>query len=684
MYEKKPFSQLRSQLVIAFLASTLGIAIAIGIPVVLLINRQAASQTRLLLDQATLTTQASLAREESDLQNLALLISQRPTLKQYVEQNNSASINSYLDTLRKSVNLDLLIVCDGDNRLIGASTGSESAELCRVEDQSGYLPASAGHDSLLFATGDVQNTSASYKVFLGKNLPSVLTQLQQETGLLYMLRETGQAIASSNNVLNVSSLPASGEARVRGVDGKIYAINQIVLNSNLDLVGALNVEEQVQTQNELSRTLILGLVFIVLVAFVLALWLSQRISSPLNHLATVAADFSHGNLRSPVTIQSGTWEIGQLANTLEDARVALQHSMDQLQSEKTWVEHILNSIVEGILTMDGQNQITFASAGMSRIAGVELEEMIGQKIDDIFLPVESEISLSNQLPAAGQQQNILVKLQNGQEKLLSISRARLVPPEARSSSDALVIRDVSNEEYIHRFLGDFLANITHEFRTPLAALEASSELLLDNLHELSVEELEELLSSLNLGIVDLQTLIDNLIEAASIEAGRFKVSQRPVAFDSILADALKIILPLAEKYKLRLETTSPGEKSVLVLADHRRTVQVLVNLLSNAVKHSPEYGLIQVKYYGTCEQLCVEVRDQGSGIPLDTRPLLFKRFATLNASAGKAMHGTGLGLSVVKAIVEAQGGEVGLLDPDQADRGASFWFTLPLVKETGQ
>src|SRR5512133_3924887 len=158
MYEKKPFSQLRSQLVIAFLAGTLGIVIAIGIPVVLLINRQAASQTRLLLDQATLTTQSSLAREQSDLQNLALLTSQRPTLKQLLDQKDTVSINSYLDTLRKSVNLDLLTVCDADHKLIGNSTSAETSELCQVKDQSGFLSASAGHDSLLFATGDVQNT----------------------------------------------------------------------------------------------------------------------------------------------------------------------------------------------------------------------------------------------------------------------------------------------------------------------------------------------------------------------------------------------------------------------------------------------------------------------------------------------------------------------------------------------
>src|SRR4030095_2556930 len=168
-----------------------------------------------------------------------------------------------------------------------------------------------------------------------------------------------------------------------------------------------------------------------------------------------------------------------------------------------------------------------------------------------------EVTFSNQLPSVGQQRRISIKLMNGQERLLSISKANLIPPVATDANRALVLRDVTNEEYIHRLLGDFMANITHEFRTPLAALEASSELLLDNLQSLSQTETKDLLVSLNLGIINLQTLIDNLIEAASIEAGRFKVALQPVAFADILSEAQDIMRPLIERYELRLVSTPP-------------------------------------------------------------------------------------------------------------------------------
>jgi PAS domain S-box-containing protein len=351
--------------------------------------------------------------------------------------------------------------------------------------------------------------------------------------------------------------------------------------------------------------------------------------------------------------------------------------MRQLQEEKAWIEQLLNSIVEGMITLDNQNRITFASAAVSKIIGYEPEQIIDQKVDHVFLPVDGEVTFSAQLPDAGQQRRVSVRLKNGKEMLLSISKANLIPPEVNSANRALVIRDVTNEEYIHRLLGDFMANVTHEFRTPLAALEASSELLLDNLHSLSHADIEELLTSLNLGIINLQTLIDNLIEAASIEAGRFNVHVQDVPFQSILNGAQEVIRPLVQKYGLQL-VSEPVDESVHVLADQRRTVQVLVNLLSNAIKHSPEHGTIQINHSRNDGTLRVEVIDEGGGIPPDQRKDLFRRFAHLETTNERARQGAGLGLSVVKAIVEAQQGEVGIMDLQ--DGGNSFWFTLPIVE----
>jgi signal transduction histidine kinase len=681
---------LRWQLTFTFLIGFLGIGIAIGFPVIALINQQSSSHAQLLLNQAVVASRAFVEGERSDLQSLALLISQRPTLTRLLREQNFSSLESYLDTLRASANLEFILICANGQELTGAD--SEGVDFCRVDSQSGFRVLPSGNTLYLYATGSVLS-DRPYNLVIGKNATSILTDLQKETGLLYFLIWDDQAIHSAEPNLELS--PAllaalqqeAGQNQSQSLAQRSVRIGEhqyLLSRSEIDpalglqLVSALNVDNQIAVQQSLSSTLIFGLVFIILIASALGVWLSQRISQPIVRLANAAAEFRQGNLDSQIAIQSPVWEINQLSNTLEDGRIALRHSLQQLQAEKAWIEHLLNSIVEGMLTLDHENRITFASAGISKITAVEPDQLINQRIDDIFLPLEGEIDFSSQLPALGQQRRISVKLRNGQERLLSISKSKLIPPEASSSNRALVIRDVSNEEYIHRLLGDFMANITHEFRTPLAALEASSELLLDNLHNLSQAEIEELLTSLNLGIINLQTLIDNLIEAASIEAGRFKVSLQPVPLERILGEALKIIQPLAEKYSLKLISQTIDE-SIVVMADQRRTVQALVNLLSNAIKHSPEGGSIEIKHTVVDKHLRVEVIDEGSGVPPGQHSNLFRRFAHLDTANERARQGAGLGLSVVKEIVEAQQGEVGITQ--RMEGGTSFWFTVPLVKE---
>ena len=692
MQHKYQPRRLRSQLVLAFLAGFLGMGVGVSIPVIILLSRQASSQAQFLLDQTSLASQAFITSERSDLQNLALLVSQRPTLTHLLEENDSSALNHYLETLQEGALLDLILICANDNDVAGNNPNPSIADHCSTNSQSGYSVIPSENDFYLYAVADLSLAQdVTNKVIVGKRTSTILAELQDKTGLLYFLVLKDRVIHSSDPNLEIPlSLNSSLQNNVRETSGTSLAQRVVEINEhryllaetelepalNIKLISALNVDEQLAIQQSLNNTLLVGLLFVILIASGLGIWQSQRISQPIVNLANAATKFRQRDLDTPVSVRSSVWEISQLSNTLEDARVALQHTLEQLQAEKAWIEQLLNSIVEGLLTLDNQDRITFASAGVAKILQSDGEGLVGRNVDDIFLSTEGEAAFTSQLPIPGQQRRISVKFKNGRERLLTISKTNFLPPEADSRTRALVIRDVTNEEYIHRLLGDFMANITHEFRTPLSALEASTELLLDNLENLSQSEIEELLVSLNLGIIKLQALIDNLIEAASMEAGRFKVVLQPVLYDAILKDAREVIEPLAQKYALRL-SAQPLTEPIMILADKRRTVQVLVNLLSNAIKHSPENGLIQINHFFEVDKLRIEVHDQGRGVPNELRDNLFRRFAHLDVQNERAKQGAGLGLSVVKAIVEAQGGEVGITDLPEG--GTSFWFTLPLA-----
>jgi len=687
--------RLRTQLILTFLVSSLGIGLTIGLPAILIINRQTSLQAQLLLEQAVLTTRAYLESEQVDLQNLGLLISQRPTLIRLLDEQDTVTFSDYLDTLGQGSNLDILLICIGDEEIAMFNRNDPPADLCSKNLRDGYAISSSGNIFYLYTTVDLElSRNPDDRVIVGQRTSATLSMLQNETGLTYFLIQQNKVINASDSSLMATSAAellshahqsfgASIEQQAIEINSHRYLVADLPLDTALDfhLVSALNINEQIAIQRNLTESLTLGVVFIVLIASALGAWLSQRISGPIAKLANAAQKFRYGSLDAPVNVQSSVLEISQLANTLEDARVALKHSVGQLQAEKAWIEHLLNSIVEGTLTLDSKNHITFASAGVGKILETVPDRIIGRNADDIFVTEREEVSFSSQLLDAGQQVRISIRLANGKERLLAVSTATFLPPIDSPANRALVLRDVTNEEYVHRLLGDFMANITHEFRTPLSALGASAELLLDNLPNLTRAEIEDLLLSLNLGIINLQTLIDNLIEAASIEAGRFKVSIQPVRFKSILEDAKAMTRPLAEKYSLRLEFL-PVAESLVVSADQRRTVQVLVNLVSNAIKHSPEGGCIQIAHTNDGGRLVVEVSDEGGGIPAGIRENLFRRFSHLETHAERAHQGLGLGLSVVKAIVEDQRGEVGV--KSRQPGGATFWFTIPIHRVNGE
>ena len=330
------------------------------------------------------------------------------------------------------------------------------------------------------------------------------------------------------------------------------------------------------------------------------------------------------------------------------------------------------------MALDDRGSITFFSPGAERITCWSQSEALNRPCDELFRLAETSDFFSQHIPLPGQQSKILLEVEDGRQIALGITCAQLSPPDTDETGLVLVLRDISEAELIHRLLGGFLANITHEFRTPLSALAASTELLLDQAPDLSSAELQELLTSQYMGIISLQTLIDNLLESASLEAGHFRVYPRSSDLGEIIAEATHMTLPFQEKYGQSLVVELPATIP-LVRVDSHRIVQVLVNLLFNAIKYSPDETKISLGAVVNQGWVRVTVADRGPGVPPGRQDELFYQFVHYDADDAKSRHGVGLGLSVVKAIIEAHNGQVGV--ENRPGGGAVFWFTLPVIEE---
>jgi signal transduction histidine kinase len=239
----------------------------------------------------------------------------------------------------------------------------------------------------------------------------------------------------------------------------------------------------------------------------------------------------------------------------------------------------------------------------------------------------------------------------------------------------LLLRDETEVEAARRLRDAVLANVSHEFKTPLAAQLASIELLLDQLPGLTVEEIGRLVLAQQRGALRLTQLIDNLLESVRIEAGNDRLRRQSVALEAVVADALELMHPLIAQrgQEVRVDLPRPLPP---ITGDAPRLTQVFVNLLANAHKFAPARSTIQIG--GTCEPGAVTLwlEDAGPGLPPQEGQSLFERFVRAPGDEPE-QSGLGLGLWIVKSIVERHGGQVEARRGG-AGTGTRMCVTLPV------
>jgi PAS domain S-box-containing protein len=687
--------RLSTQIVLSFIVLVILASITVGLPAIWIIQERLNLQAHAQLSQGYRAGSTLYASKEHEATDLAALIAHRPTLFELIQQGTAEFLSDYLNTLLAGSGAHSLIVCDADHQLLAMVGVPIPTQVCEEKIIQGYKTISSdiGDQVWLLAKHPVEEEGDVFaEVIIGISLNNEFaTKMRDQTGLEHSVMIDGQTVATSFSggvasreaatSLEKEASPEDDTSSASFVlDGNPYYYVLLPMgDEGIEIEISLAVGEISASQRRVIWTMVGSILGVATLGSLVGVALARRLGRPLAGLSDAAAAFSEGNLEIPVDVESHVQEVTMVAQALESARIDLQRTLNQLKLEKDWKDHLLDAIVEGIVTLDDQGRITFFSPGAERITGWRREQVLNQSCDEVLIPSETNQPLSELIPAPGQRRKITVELANGQQADLAMTGAKLAPTEVGDAEIVFVFRDVSEEEAVHRLLGHFMANISHEFRTPLSALAASIELLMDQPSQLGATEFQELLNSLYLGILGLQTLVDNLLESAGIETGHFRVTPRPSRVENIIGEATKMIQPLFDKrdqqLKIQLQEALPS-----VIADPKRTVQVVVNLLSNANKYSPDQSVISIDARSNEGFVRIHVADRGPGIPSEQKEGVFHRFSSFDPGADKAQYGAGLGLSVVKAVVEAQGGEVGV--DDRPDGGSVFWFTLPTAEKS--
>jgi signal transduction histidine kinase len=679
-----------TQLIAIFIALIFVTAMAVGLPAYWIISNELEQQAWTRISDAERITQVSLDAERARLANVALLAAQRPSLHQFLQNRDPASLAAYLDTFRLSLSLDLLEVFDSSGAPL-ANSGRLTSQLAPPSQPlTCFCIASDGRPAL-FASQPIQDNPSSAitgYVVVGSSLDSDFAhQLANETGFGQSILLGTTRIASS-----VDNAPP-GAVKPGVVEGVItshlphklafsmarhpyYAVLIPLTDNQSDVIALVEIVMPVESLTTAKHRTLFALALSALVVAtlgsVIAAFDARRLTAPLKSLTQAAHEIGQGDLKVTIPFPGRPVEIATLAAALDDSRIKISRTMEELSRVKTWSETLIQSMNEGVVTFDADRRVTFFSRGAARITDWISEEASAQPIAQVLNLPDSEVSQI--LASIGVKRQLQSTTRSGQRKILAVTSAKVIPPDSDTEQTLLVLRDITDEEMGQRLHTYFLGNITHEFRTPLSGLKASIELLVDESDYLSPDDIRELLNSIHLSVSGLQALVDNLLESVNIEAGRFSINHRPVSLNQVTAEAIRTMQPLLDRRGQRLSLTEPLELPT-VYADPTRLTQVLINLLANASKYGPQDETIDLALEQAGQALKITLADRGPGIPPGERAHLFNRFMRAGAQASD-QYGIGLGLWVVKAIVEGHGGQVGV--DERPGGGSVFWFTIPL------
>jgi signal transduction histidine kinase len=410
---------------------------------------------------------------------------------------------------------------------------------------------------------------------------------------------------------------------------------------------------------------------LVLAGSTLAGWLLARsLTRPLARLTALARRMAGGDYRQPASVRSAD-EVGLLADAFETMRRRVAEATGTLRDERDVLDAVLESVGDGLLMTD--------PAGEAVVANARWRELL----DGDGLAAAADLTLAD----------------GDRERFGRVAQSWLAAPERVAVADfervapyrrfrcytapvshrqgprmgrIFVLRDVTRESEAERMRAALVSTVSHELRSPLTAIRGYTDTLLES-GPWDTDTERELLGIIGDSAAKLSHLVDDLLDAAKVQAGVLRLEREPVRLERIVRKVVAQFRTLAPDRVFRVEV-APGLP--LADADPLRIEQVLTNLVENAVKYSPGGGPIRVRVAGG-RPLTVSVGDLGIGIAPEHVDRLFERFYRVEDGLARSTKGVGLGLFICKSLVEAHGGRIWV--ESELGRGSTFYFTVPAI-----
>jgi two-component system phosphate regulon sensor histidine kinase PhoR len=447
-----------------------------------------------------------------------------------------------------------------------------------------------------------------------------------------------------------------------------FTENGKIIGSVRTAISISNIDE---TFNDVHRKLLLAGIVIVILAAPISWWLSRRISRPLEHMTKGAQRFSQGQLDIPL-IEGGSLETSRLAQAMNSMGGELSQRIQSEVEQRSEMEAILGCMVEGIIAVDNHERVIRINSAVAKLFDINMNFEPGCSIYELIRHSGLLRFVKQSLRLQEPLEDELTLLGN-ENRYLHVQAAPLTGERNERIGVLIVLHDLTRLRKLESVRRDFVANVSHELKTPITAIRGAVETLLDE--DGFDQTCQRFLKIIFKQSERLNSLVEDLLDLSRIEQaskqGGWELHDAPLR--SLLEDARNgceaLLMQRQIEVVIHCNDDLHGKFNAPLLE------QAVINLLSNAIKYSAEGGEVIITARELSEEILIEVQDFGPGIAEEHLPRLFERFYRIDQARSRELGGTGLGLAIVKHIVNAHHGRVSV--ESQVGQGSIFSIYLP-------
>jgi two-component system, OmpR family, phosphate regulon sensor histidine kinase PhoR len=414
----------------------------------------------------------------------------------------------------------------------------------------------------------------------------------------------------------------------------------------------------------------LAMAVTLVLSSIIGIKLAKGISRPIEDIIQVAHNLSKKDYKSRVRVKT-TGEIEQLSNAINVLAISLQAQMEEILDNQQRLTGVLTNMVSGVMLINPSGRIALVNPAMEQIIGTKATTLTGK----LHIEAGKSLGLSQLIDRSLKEGSTIheeVYIYFPKERILDAHLAPLIGVNGDINGVITVLHDITEIRRLEKVRSEFVANVSHELKTPVTSLKGFAETLLDGaMYD------ENLCRSFLQIIYDesdrLHRLIADILHLSKIEQQRLPLHPEKLNITDVVYETVETIKE--EINKKRIEIKLPKRIEVYLEAEKDRLRQIILNLVANAITYTPEQGTIEVNIDELEQEVKLIVKDSGIGISEKDLPRIFERFYRVDKARSRNSGGTGLGLAIVKHLVESHHGLIEVKSKE--GKGTEFTITLP-------